>query len=256
MLKFVSHNLILSSRINMDFTTTDIIPIQSPTATPQGKYVGASTTKPATITVQLVVAKISSSELWPLGTLVRNSFPAKNFLDHGKEFPNDLGRLDAYCKILYPDKQRLSVREVNFSDKILEEFSLEDITRMSWLGITVSTFVTHQEPEKVIEAYELIQGLDGLVISNPLDQKVKVNIRKEAHYFAPPSDLPILKYLVKTITENSARAVETSSSSSSSSVNYAVEKEEAFASTFVMVGSKRKNCGDAGAANDKKKVKK
>ena len=53
----------------------DIIPIQSPTGSPEKKYAGATAAKPATVTVQLIVAKLSPTEGWPLGTLVRNSFP-------------------------------------------------------------------------------------------------------------------------------------------------------------------------------------
>ena len=131
---------------------------------------------------------------------------------------------------MYPERIRREMREITFSESMLKEFSYEDLTRLPWLGNQVITFVTDKKAETVMESFEMIKSLHLTDVINPVEEKVKIHIKVLSTLEIKPVDLPVIKYLVKQITETSSEC----------NSNIESRDTEPISPTFVIAGYKRK----------------
>jgi len=232
----------------MDFSCPDVSPTKVTSSPSPVK--STSILKNITVPIQLFVAAMDSelecnSTHWPLAIAVGNSFSLKKFLEIGAKFPKDLGTLKCNAKIMYPDRIRREMREISFSEIILNEFPFDELTRLPWLGHQVTTFVTDRCAETVMEAFEMIKSLNLVDITNPVDEKVKIHIKVLPTLEIKPVDLPVMKYLVKQITEANSDSTSGSSKDIGSS-----------SSSFVIAGTKRQPDSESHASSASSKPSK
>lgn len=233
----------------MDFSCSDISPtkvVSTPSPTKS-----ANNLKNITVSIQLFVTPTNSQDdqtttYWPLGIAVGNSYSLKKLLEVGSKFPKDLGILRCSTKIMYPERIRREMREITFSENILNEFSFDDLTRLPWLSNQVITFVTDQTAETVMESFEMIKSLHLADVINPVEERVKIHIKVLPTLEIKPVDLPVIKYLVKQITE--AR--------SESNLSLELRDTSPIISTFVIIGSKRKQEADSSSSSASSKQSK
>ena len=154
----------------MDFSCNEISTSNStPTNFSTNKV--SQVVKHSACTLRLYIAPITTegeaTTHWPLGIVVGNSFTLKRFLELNATLPGTLGILNCHTKIIYPESFKKEIKEINFSEPILEEFSFEELTRISWMGSQVITLVTHKTAENVMEAFDQLKSLHLNEVINP-----------------------------------------------------------------------------------------
>ena len=155
----------------MDFSTNDVIEQKLITKSPIKKDTFSK--RHSTVTVQLLLVLQNDGSHYPLGFRGLNSFQIKEMLELGALYPCNT-EFPAHSKILFADKVRDSVSTFDFSPSVLEQYSLTQLQKTSWLQNGVITLVTDQNPENVMAAYELVQTLDKQVLCKASNVTIKL----------------------------------------------------------------------------------
>jgi hypothetical protein len=149
-------------KYKMDFShSNDVIEQKTPSKSPSKK--DSFTKKHVNIQLQLLLVLTKDDEYYPLGFKVSNSFQLKELLEYQARFPCD-SSFPAHARILFHDKVRDTVNNLDFSPALLEKYSLSQLQSTSWLQNGVITLVTDEKPENVMSAYALVQTLDKQVL--------------------------------------------------------------------------------------------
>jgi hypothetical protein len=204
----------MSTFDDFDIMSEDAVIEQSPTIKVE-KGLSKQFAKFITVQVTLLVVMQGKTGLhYPLGIVGLNFYLLKSLLKVGVKFPNG-SQFAAYTSLLYPDKVKSAVREMKFSDQAMAKYPDDELRKTdSWLHTNVMTLFAHQTPEILMETYEMLQSLDGEVLTppiqeNPRSETFKIKVKVNEIIEVPENQVYALKAFVqKTIREGRDKSAE------------------------------------------------